>query len=189
MKRAILTPFIACSIHARDAMHLTLGDARRIAIENNPQFGLARLTASAAHQVAPQIRASLLPAVTGLVTGVGADSGSRLAGFSGRNDTGGGDRGDGRIVQSVTPRTYGAAAVNVSIPIFNGGLFKARPREAEFRALAASKIVGNEANRGMRDVRIAYLRAQTAYERVGPADPLLRQAQIAAVQYQSGALR
>jgi outer membrane protein len=80
--------------------------------------------------------------------------------------------------ESVIPGTYGAAGVNVSIPVLNGGLFKAREREAEFKAQAAAKNVDDIANRVIRDVRVAYLSAQTAYERVGLTDQLLQQAQL-----------
>jgi len=369
MRRAVLIGCLGVSsLAAQDATHLTLADARRLAIENNPQFGAARLTASAAHQVAPQYRANLLPSLTGLVTGVGADSGSRLAAGALNNPavynrlaTGvaasqlisdfGRTRGlmaasdfhaqaqdqsteatradillatsrayfavlraqavltvaqqtvnarqlvadqvtalaenklkstldvsfanvnlaDSRLLlsqarndvasakaelaaamgvprqtdfvlaeepmpgappasvdpllqdaivnrpelkslrleqnaaerfanaeralyyptvaaiaaagvvpagESAVPGRYGAAGVNVSIPIFNGGLFKARESEAELKAQAAAKNVDDLANRVIRDVRVAYLNAQTAFERVALTDQLLQQAQL-----------
>jgi outer membrane protein len=368
MRRAILLSLLAWSLRAQDAMHLTLADARRLAIENNPQFGSAKFTASAAHQVAPQYRANLLPSVTGLVTGVGADSGSRLAAGALNNPTVynrfasgvaasqlitdfGRTRGlmassdlhaqaqdqiteatradillatsrayfnvlrahavltvaqqtvnarqlvadqvgalaenklkstldvsfanvnlaDSRLLllqarndlasakaelaaamglpgrtdfvlaeepmpvappasvdpliqdaianrpelkslrleqssaerlakaehalnyptvaaiaaagvvpagESTVPGSYGAVGVNLSIPIFNGGLFKARESEARLKAQAAAKNVDDLANRVMRDVRVAYLNAQTAFERVGLTDQLLQQAQL-----------
>jgi outer membrane protein len=366
--RAILASLVALSLHAQDPMKLTLADARRLTIENNPQFGAAKLTASAAHQVAPQYRSNLLPQLTGVATGVGADSGSRLAagvlnnsivysrvaaGVSAsqllsdfgrtrslmassdlhaqsqdqtteatradillattrayfavlraqavltvavqtvsarqlvadqvsalaenklkstldvsfanvnladsrlllsqaRNDlssakaelaaamglprqtdvtladepmpgappasvdpliqdaisnrpelkslrlehssaerfakaehalhyptvTALGAAGVVPAGEPEVPGRYGAAGVNVSIPILNGGLFKARQSEAEFKAQAAAKNIDNLANSVMRDVRVAYLNAQTAYERVGLTDQLLQQAQL-----------
>lgn len=368
MKGAILISLAAMTLVAQDPMHLTLGDARRLAIENNPQFGSAKLTASAAHQVSPQFRANLLPSVTGLVTGVGADSGSRLAAGVLNNPTvynrfatgvaasqllsdfgrtrslmassdlhaqaqdqtteatradillatsrayfavlraqsvltvaqetvrnrqlvvdqvsaltenklrstldlsfANVNLADSKLLlaqalndlasakaelaaamglprqtdfvlaeepmpsappssaeaflqdaianrpelkslrleqsaaerfvkaehalyyptvaaiaaagavpagESTIPGSYGAAGVNLSIPIFNGGLFKARQSEAEFKAQAAAKNVDDLANRVMRDVRVAYLNAQTAFERVGLTDQLLTQAQL-----------
>jgi outer membrane protein len=75
---------------------------------------------------------------------------------------------------------YGAAGVNISIPIFNGGLFKARESEADFRAKAAAQNVNDQANRVSRDVRVAYLNAQTAFERIGLTDQLLANARTAA---------
>jgi outer membrane protein len=78
----------------------------------------------------------------------------------------------------ITSR-YGAIGVNVNVPVFNGGLFKARRSEADFRAKAAAQSVKDLENRVMRDVRVAYLNAQTAFERVGLTAQLLVQAQLA----------
>src|SRR5271155_5413204 len=58
---------------------LTLAEAQRLAIQNNPQFSAARLNASAAYQVPVEYRSNYFPTAFGNVTGVGADSGSRLA--------------------------------------------------------------------------------------------------------------
>ena len=364
----VLISCLALSLRADEVMHLTLADARRLAIENNPQFGSAKLTASAAHQVAPQFRANLLPQLSGLVTGVGADSGSRLAAGALNNPTvysrlatgvvasqllsdfgrtrslmaastlhaqaqdqtteatradillattrayynvlraqavltvaqqtvnarqlvsdqvttlaenklkstldvsfANVNLADSRLLlaqaqndlasakaelatvmglprqadfaladepmpgaqpasvdpliqeaianrpelkslrleqnseerfvkaehelnyptidaigaagvvparESAIRGSYGAAGVNVTIPIFNGGLFRARQSEAEFKAQAAAKNLDDQANRVMRDVRVAYLNAETAFERVGLTDQLLQQAQL-----------
>jgi outer membrane protein len=80
--------------------------------------------------------------------------------------------------QAVAGR-YGAIGVNVNIPVFNGGLFKARQTEAELRAQAATQNINDLANRVTRDVRVAYLAAQTAYQRLALTDQLLKQAQLA----------
>jgi outer membrane protein len=82
--------------------------------------------------------------------------------------------------EAAVPDRYGAAGVNISIPIFNGGLFKARESEADFRAKAAAQNVNDQANRVARDVRVAYLNAQTAFERIGLTDQLLANARTAA---------
>jgi outer membrane protein len=63
----------------QQTMHLTLADARKLAIQNNPRFSAARLTAAAAYQVPPQLHAAFEPSFSGSLTGVGADNGSRLA--------------------------------------------------------------------------------------------------------------
>jgi outer membrane protein len=78
----------------------------------------------------------------------------------------------------ITSR-YGGIGLNVNVPVFNGGLFKARRSEAEFRAKAASQSVKDLENRVMRDVRVAYLNARTAFERVGLTAQLLDQAGLA----------
>lgn len=80
---------------------------------------------------------------------------------------------------AAVPGKYGAIGVNVNIPLFNGGLFRARQTEAELKAKAASDRVNELANQVTRDVRVAYLDARTAFERVGLTDQLLKQAQLA----------
>ena len=64
---------------AQQPMSLTLAQAENLATQNNPKFAAARLNAAAAYQAPIEARAGLLPNVNGLITGVGADSGSRLA--------------------------------------------------------------------------------------------------------------
>src|SRR5258708_4444689 len=63
----------------QDPMRLTLAEAERLAVQNNPALSSAGFTASAVAQIANEIHSNLEPTVSGLVTGVGADSGSRLA--------------------------------------------------------------------------------------------------------------
>jgi outer membrane protein len=81
--------------------------------------------------------------------------------------------------EQAVPGRYGAVGVNVNVPIFNGGLFKARQTEAELRARAAAQNVSDLANRVVRDVRVAYLAAINAYDRINLTDELLKQAQLA----------
>jgi outer membrane protein len=81
--------------------------------------------------------------------------------------------------ESAVPGRYGAIGVNVNIPVFNGGLFKARQTEAELRAQAATQNINDLANRITRDVRVAYLAATTAFRRLDLTDQLLKQAQLA----------
>lgn len=70
---------------------------------------------------------------------------------------------------------YGAAGVNISIPIFNGGLYSARARDADFQAQAAQQQIRNLRNRIARDVRVSWLSAQSAYQRVQVTAMLLTQ--------------
>lgn len=62
--------------------------------------------------------------------------------------------------------TYSGAGINVSIPVLNGGLFKARREEAESRAAAASKDVQDLTVAISRDVRVAWLDATDAFRRL-----------------------
>ena len=83
------------------------------------------------------------------------------------------------VGQDVIPRTYGAVGVNINVPIFNGGLFKARRTEADLRAKAVAQNGNDLANRISRDVKVAYLNASTAFERLGLTAQLLEQAKLA----------
>jgi outer membrane protein len=58
---------------------LTLAQAKDIAAQSNPRIAAARFAAAAAYQVSKEIRSQTAPLVLGSVTGVGADSGSRIA--------------------------------------------------------------------------------------------------------------
>ena len=88
------------------------------------------------------------------------------------------------------PGAYGAVGINVSIPILNGGLFKARESEAALKAKAAAQNVADLANRITRDVRVAWLNANTALQRVTLTQELVSQAQqardLAQSRYQLG---
>ena len=79
----------------------------------------------------------------------------------------------------VIPNEYEGVAVNVQIPILNGGLFKARRQEAHFRALEADQRLRNEAEAIARDVRSAWAAATVAYQRLDVTAQLLRQAALA----------
>lgn len=74
---------------------------------------------------------------------------------------------------------YGAAAANLSIPVFNGFLFNAKAKDAKLRAQAAQENVRNLRNTIARDVRTAVLNAQTAYQRIALTKQLLDQANLA----------
>lgn len=60
-------------------MSLTLAEAEQMALANNPQINAAKYNAAAAQNLPLEVHSNLLPQLTGAVTGVGADSGSRLA--------------------------------------------------------------------------------------------------------------
>jgi outer membrane protein len=79
----------------------------------------------------------------------------------------------------ITSTWYGAAGVNVSIPIFNGFLFSSRAREADYRASALQQQVRDLRDRIARDVRVTWLQANTAYQRVAVTAQLLQQANLA----------
>jgi outer membrane protein len=57
---------------------LTLKQAEELAIKNNPQISVARLIALASEQVMREAKSNLWPTATGDITGVDAQSGSRI---------------------------------------------------------------------------------------------------------------
>lgn len=75
------------------------------------------------------------------------------------------------------PESYSAAGVNINIPVFNGGLFKARREEAESRAAAASKDVQDLTLLISRDdVRVAWLNANDTFRRLDVTARMVAQA-------------
>lgn len=83
-----------------------------------------------------------------------------------------------RADQILSP-WYGAAGVNMTIPLFNGFLYNAEAKEARFRAGAAQEQVRNLRDLIARDVRTAVLNAQTAFQRIGVTQGMLDQANLA----------
>jgi len=81
--------------------------------------------------------------------------------------------------QEQIPGKYGAVGVNLNIPIFNGGLYKARTAEAQLRSKAILQNIADVESRITRDVRVSYLNAVSAFERVGLSAELLKQARLA----------
>ena len=73
---------------------------------------------------------------------------------------------------------YGAIGLNMSVPIFNGFLFSSQASEAKFRSQAANENTRDLRNRVVRDVRTAWLAANTAFQRVGVAAELAKQADL-----------
>jgi outer membrane protein len=73
---------------------------------------------------------------------------------------------------------YGAIGVNMSIPIFNGFRYSAEASEAKYRAEAAAENTRDLRARIARDVRTAWLFANTAYERMSVTAELAKQAEL-----------
>jgi outer membrane protein len=86
--------------------------------------------------------------------------------------------------------TYSSAGVNLSIPILSGGLFAARRTEAELRAKAASSDVQELAVLIARDVRLAWLEANTAFRRLDVTARLVAETaqalRLAQLRYDNG---
>lgn len=84
-----------------------------------------------------------------------------------------------RPAQYYPNNWWGAVGVNMNIPIFNGFLYSAQAKEASIRAQAGGEQARDLRDRIVRDVRTAWLGANTAYQRVGVTADLLKQANLA----------
>jgi outer membrane protein len=73
---------------------------------------------------------------------------------------------------------YGALGVNMNVPIFNGFLFSAEASEANYRAKAAKENTRDLRDNVVRDVRTAWLAANTVFQRVSVAAELAKQANL-----------
>jgi len=74
---------------------------------------------------------------------------------------------------------YGAAGVNISVPIFDGFQFDARAKAADFEAEASRQRLLNLQNNVARDVRISWRSSRNAYERLDVTKQLSDQANLA----------
>ena len=74
---------------------------------------------------------------------------------------------------------YGAAGVNVNIPVFNGFLFNARAKSADLATQAQQKRLLDLQNNIARDVRNSWLDTYNAYERLSVTQQLREQADLA----------
>lgn len=86
--------------------------------------------------------------------------------------------------------TYGAAGLNVTIPVLNGKLYAARHSEAQLRAEALSRDVDDLTIQISGQVRMAWLSANTALRRLDVTARLVVQAEqslrLAQVRYDNG---
>ena len=86
--------------------------------------------------------------------------------------------------------SYGAAGVNISVPVLTGGLFSARRLEASLRAQAAARDVDDLTATISRDVRIAWLEAEDAFKRLDVTARLVQQVdttmRLARTRYDAG---
>ena len=128
-------------------------DLLQQAMQNRPDLISLRLDTASAHTYATAERDLWFPTIsaagTAGLTPVGADQ--------------------------LAPR-YAAVGVNVNIPIFNGHLYGALRSEANSRARADDQYVRDLQDSIVRDVRTAWLNANSAFQRLAVADQLLKSA-------------
>jgi outer membrane protein len=87
--------------------------------------------------------------------------------------------GDSPVRDDRVYGPYSAVGVNLQIPVFNGFRYSAQSHEAELRAQAMRQRLADLRNRISRDVRMAWLTASTAFDRVNVSQQLLAQANLA----------
>lgn len=134
---------------------------------NRPELVSLRLDANSAHTYATAERDLWFPTIS-------------AAGSAGLTPVG---------VEQLAPR-YAAAGVNVNIPIFNGHLFGALRSEANSRAKAEDQNLRNLQDQIARDVRTAWLNANSGFQRLSLTQQLLDEANqavdLAQSRYQLG---
>ncbi|MCX6928303.1 MAG: TolC family protein [Verrucomicrobia bacterium] len=94
------------------------------------------------------------------------------------------------IGDSHLPENYAAAGLSLTLPLYAGGLYSARQQEAELRARAAEEGLRDLENNVIRDVRISWLNAQNAFDRLRITGQLLDNAKqsfdLAQARYNNG---
>lgn len=125
-------------------------DLLQEAFKNRPDLISLRLDVGSAHTYATAERDLWFPTISAL-------------GSAGLTPTG---------ADQLAPR-YAAAGFNVNIPIFNGHLFGALRTEANSRARAEDQYLRDLQNQVSRDVRTAWLNANSAFQRLAVTEQLL----------------
>lgn len=101
-----------------------------------------------------------------------------------------GAAGGAPIHDEALPDGYAAAGIVINLPIFAGGFYVARQREAELQAEAAEASIRNLEDNVIRDVRVAWLHTQNAFDRYRITGQLLETAQqsynLAKTRYDNG---
>jgi outer membrane protein len=128
------------------------------AIQNRPDLQSLRFSEQAAQKFSKAQHEQLLPTISALGVVGGIPTGSS---------------------QYFISNWYGAVGANVSIPIFNGFRLTAEASEASLQTQAASEQTRALRDQVVRDVRTAWLTANTALQRVTVAGELLREADTA----------
>ena len=98
--------------------------------------------------------------------------------------------GEVPVHDSTIHRDYGAAGININIPVFNGGLYTSRAAEAKLEAKAADKDDSLREVEIARDVRMTWADARDAYLQIDVTQRLVDQSnlamQLAKAKYDAG---
>ena len=98
--------------------------------------------------------------------------------------------GDAPYHDSHLPDNYEAGGLQLSLPLFAGGLYAARQHEAELKAAAENELVRSLEDNIVRDVHLAWSNVKTALEQLRTTEELVRNAaeayELAQARYQIG---
>jgi outer membrane protein len=143
------------------------------AMQQRPDLQALRLTHESDVRFARAQRDQLLPTITAI-------------GVAGATPWG--PNGDGSVY--FQQNWYGAAGVNMSVPIFEGFRYHAEAKEAGYRAQASDQRSRQLTDQIARDVRTAWLTAKTGLQRMTVTQQLLGEAntalELAQARYQLG---
>jgi len=123
------------------------------ALRERPDVARERLAVQAQAKIVDAERASLFPTLS--VLGVAGTSPAHEPGI-------------------INP--YSAIGINLNVPMTNGNLYVARRAEANYRVSAMQQNLRDLENLVARDVQVAWLYAQTAFQRLDLTNQLLQQA-------------
>jgi outer membrane protein len=144
-----------------------VSDLTDLAMHDRPELASLRDSRDAAQRQARSQRDARLPTISAVVA----------AGNSPSHDS--------RLADN-----YSAGGLQVSVPLFAGGLYQARQREAELRAKAAAETLRTAEDNISRDVHVAWLNLNNARQRFHAAGQLRRYAatayELADARYKAG---
>ena len=82
--------------------------------------------------------------------------------------------GDALTHDSHLPDHYAAGGIQLSLPLFEGGLYVARQREAEYRAQSDDQLIRAMEDNIVRDVHLGWLNVNNALEQLNTTGQLVR---------------
>jgi outer membrane protein len=137
------------------------------ALRDRPELASLRDTRDSALRLARSMRDSRFPTVSAVISA-----------------------GDAPSHDARLPDNYSAGGIQLSVPLFAGGFYQARQREAELRAKAAEESLRTVEDNVIRDVRIAWLNLHNARERLRTTEQLSQYAanayDLAEARYKAG---
>jgi outer membrane protein len=132
------------------------------AFDHRPELARLRLEVDAARHTANAEKALSMPTVTAFAS-----------------------VGNIPVRDERLPHNYAAAGVNVSVPVFAGGLNSARRTEAEIKVRVTESNLRDEENQIIRDLKITYHNVTFSNKKLALQEELLKHAQNSASLAQS----